>query len=272
MKRAALVLLFVLIALPAFAERIKLYLTDGQYQIVSKYEVMEDRVRYYSVERSQWEEIPLRLVDLARTKQELQKQQAEAEQEQKEVRAEEQFEKAMRDLVARVPKDPGVYQVEGEELHPLPVAEITQKVNERRSILQKVVPMPVVMGKTYMEIAGENSKYIVNTPQPEFYVRMERDEQFGIVRLQPGKEKDQKTRIIETINSVPHIPEIDEERELVDIFQSQAEDDLFKIWPMKPLEAGEYAVVEFTEGKANLRAWDFGYAGKPQAEAAPAKP
>jgi hypothetical protein len=33
---------------------------------------------------------------------------------------------------------------------------------------------------------------------------------------------------------------------------------LYKIWPMKPLEPGEYAVVEYTDGKVNLQIWDFG--------------
>jgi hypothetical protein len=257
MKRTALILLFTLAALPALAERVKLYLTDGKYQVVAKYEVIEDRVRYYSVERSQWEEIPLRMVDLARTKQEVEKQRSELAEEQQQVRAEEQFEKAMRNLVSRVPEAPGVYQILGEELAPLAGAEVTQKVNGRRSILQKVVPLPVVMGKTLVEIAGESSKYVVTTPRPEFYIRVALDEQIGIIRLKPGKEA---TRIVEIINSMPKVPEIDEQRELVDAFQSQAKQDLFKIWPMKPLEPGEYAVVEFTEGKANIRVWDFRYA------------
>ncbi len=46
----------------------KLFLKDGTYELVSSYEVHGDRVRYYSVERSAWEEIPSSLVDFEATK------------------------------------------------------------------------------------------------------------------------------------------------------------------------------------------------------------
>jgi hypothetical protein len=50
---------------------------------------------------------------------------------------------------------------------------------------------------------------------------------------------------------------------------------LYKIWPTKPLEPGEYAVMEYTDGKVNIQVWDFAY--DPKAKQAldappPAKP
>ena len=57
----------IVLTVSAFAANLRLYLKDGSYHVVREYEVQGDRVHYYSVERSDWEDIPLPLVDLKRT-------------------------------------------------------------------------------------------------------------------------------------------------------------------------------------------------------------
>ena len=71
------VVLGLLFAVLVWAANVRLYLKDGNYHIVREYQVIDDRVRYYSVERGDWEEIPLALVDLKRTESEAVERQAE---------------------------------------------------------------------------------------------------------------------------------------------------------------------------------------------------
>ena len=66
MHLRVLLLALALLA-PLSGARIKLYLEGGGDLLVSEYAVEGDRVRYYSVERSAWEVIPLQLVNLERT-------------------------------------------------------------------------------------------------------------------------------------------------------------------------------------------------------------
>jgi hypothetical protein len=49
--------------LPGLQRNHRLILKDGSYQVVREYKVTGDRVRYFSVERSEWEELPENLVD-----------------------------------------------------------------------------------------------------------------------------------------------------------------------------------------------------------------
>jgi hypothetical protein len=74
-------LLALLIVAVAWAANVKLYLKDGGYHVVREYQVQTDRVHFYSVERSQWEDIPLDLVDLKRTESEAADRKAKLDEE-----------------------------------------------------------------------------------------------------------------------------------------------------------------------------------------------
>jgi hypothetical protein len=248
-----LLALFVLAAGLLAAQQIRLYLKDGGYHAVREYEVKEDRVRYYSTERGEWEEIPLELVDLERTRAEV-KSKAEKERQQAAAAdAEEAFERQQAREVARIPQEPGVYMVAGGEVRALKQAELTVVNNKKRSILKALTPVPVVAGKASVEMAGGQSAFVVEDPRPFFYFRMAEQERMAIVKVKPKK----GVRELEIWNTVPVTKEIFADREEVEIFRQQFPDGLFKIWPVQPLPPGEYAVIEYTEGQGNTQAWDF---------------
>jgi len=254
--RRAIIALFVL-TLGAFAANIKLYLKDGGFHLVRDYKVEADRVRYYSVERSEWEEMPLDLVDVKRTEAELAEHQAERAEENKAVAEEEKVVREARAEIAKVPRDPGVYYMDGGNVTPIPVAESKVHNHKGRTVLQVLSPIPAVPGKATLELDGTHSQNVLTNPEQEFYIQLSAEERFGMVKLTPEK----GVRIVEKITVVQVTKEVIEEPIEVQVFRKQmTQDGLYKLWPMKPMEPGEYAVVEYTSGKANMQVWDFAIA------------
>ena len=101
-------LAFVFFVTAAWAVNVKLYLKDGSFHVVREYKVEADRVRYYSTERSEWEEIPLDLVDLKKTQTEQADRQEKLEKDAKVISAEEKVEREIQKQITRIPQNPGV--------------------------------------------------------------------------------------------------------------------------------------------------------------------
>jgi len=235
------------------AATVKLYLKDGSYQLVREYKVEGDRIRYYSTDRDDWEEMPVELVDLEKTKSAVKMREEAAHEEAAAIDAEEKAERAARKEVERVPVEQGAYLVENEKMIPLALAEQKVVTNKRRSVLKVLSPLPVVTGKATVELDGPHAKIGTANREPEFYIRLANDERFGIFRLTDHK----GNRLVENLTIIPVTKDTVEEPVVVETFRKQVADMVYKIWPTKPLEPGEYAVAEYTEGKLNLQVWDF---------------
>jgi hypothetical protein len=119
--RVPLLLLFG--AVLVLGDTFKLYLKEGGYHVVREYSVQGDRVRYFSTERGEWEEIPKELVDLAHTEAE-RKARSDAEaHEAKEEAAEDKAERDLRKEIASVPKEPGAYFNTGSKIETIPPSD-----------------------------------------------------------------------------------------------------------------------------------------------------
>jgi hypothetical protein len=257
--RLIVVLFAALLMAGLAATQLRLYLKDGTYQVVREYAVKEDRVRYYSIERADWEELPKELVDFKRTESEIAKHAESRSEEEKLIAAEDKVEREERARLARIPAEPGVYfepePVEGKtpDMLALKAAESKYVTNKRRSIMKVMSPIPLIPGKATVEVDGLHAAFVVKTKRPEFYFRLSDDESFNFFKLTPGK----NLRIIEKVTIAPVVNEPVEEPIIIEAFRQQLADRLFKMWPTADLEPGEYALVQYTEGKMNLQIWDF---------------
>lgn len=251
-------LALAILACAAWAANLKLYMKDGSYQVVREYQVQPDRVHFYSVERSGWEDVPLDIVDLKRTASEAAGRKAKLEEDTKAMAQEEKAERDLEKEMRRIPQDPGAYWLLGNEVQVLKVAESTIHTNKGRAILKKLSPLPVITGRATLEIAGAHSLNVFTNPEQEFYLQLSEPQRFGIAKLTTKG----AVRIVENVTTVPVVNEIIQEPTMVDILKKELDSGLYKIWPKEKLEPGEYAVVEYSESKLNMQVWDFGIKAK----------
>jgi len=247
-------LFFAVFTLSLMAANVKLYTTDGEYQLVREYQVQGDRVKFYSVDRAEWEEVPASLVDLKRTVAEATAKQGELDRTTKEFDDEAAAERADRSELAKIPQDSGVYQIDNGALRTFPVADFTVHTPKGNTALRVLTPIPIIAGKATVELAGEHSANIVTETRPEFFFQLDKQESFGIIKLTQGK----GIRVAEQVEIMPISKEMAETRQSVEVFTKQLPgENFYKVWPQEPLAAGEYALIEYVEGKVDLRLWDF---------------
>jgi hypothetical protein len=255
------ILLFILFVSFLDAAVLKLYLKDGSFHVVREYQVQGDRVRYFSTERGEWEEIPVALTDLAKTEQERKATEEHSSRQMQQDAEEEKAEREYQREIASIPMEAGAYYKweEKNKIDLVPSADYQIVTDKKRRALQVLSPIPIVPGKASVVIKGDRAKFSVGEDRPSFYLRLAKEEQFGIVRLTPKKD----VRIVENISIVPVAKQAVEDRKQMATFEQQLAPGLYRVWPEKPLTPGEYALIEYADNPEmediQLLIWDFAF-------------
>src|ERR1700738_2475972 len=166
----------------------RLILTDGSYQLATKWEVKGDRVRYLSAERNEWEEVPKAMVDWAATDK-YEKERAagkpapEAVALDKELEAERQADEARSPHVApglRLPDDGGIVLLDTFQSQPQ-LVELLQSGGElnrnvKGNILRATIN-PIASAKQIIELAGLHAKVQAHATLPAIYINVDQQDQ-----------------------------------------------------------------------------------------------
>jgi len=242
----------------------KLFLKDGSYQVVSSYEVRGERVRYYSVERAAWEEIPLALVDLEATKRAqedekaLEKKQLEEGREIDQQRFEKPLEKGFEIAPGvHLPQEEGVYAYDGTRVIRLIQSSAEVVTDKKRAALLLAVPVPVLKGRSIVALPGPKAAVRLQQAQPTFYVQTSDGlgAKLELISVKVSKE----SRVVERIEAGRGgIGKPSELRAAVQLERTQLGPGLYRLKPLQPLDPGEYALGELVQEKLNLELWDFG--------------
>ena len=273
----------------------RLVLKDGSYQSVTKYEVKGDRVRYYSAEREEWEELPNTLVDWPATNK-YEKERAasasapEAVQLDKELEHENELAEAQLPEVApglRIPMSQGVFLLDTLQGEPQ-LLELQQNVSDinrdtKGNILRGAIN-PSRLCEGFHRVRRRPRRDPIpcwnsislhecgNSTGPDFHADPRAGprpvERFRIVRAQVKGNK----RILGDVKR-QLTGKVSQEQHLVNTTATRLQGGWLKITPTEPLQPGEYAVVEMMgkEGM-NLYVWDFGINPRAPANPNPWKP
>src|SRR5258707_7095624 len=164
----------------------RLILKDGSYQLITKYEVKGDRVRYLSAERNEWEEIPKSIVDWPATEK-YEKDRAagasvpEAVQLDKELETEREVDEAKLPQVApglRLPEDSGVFLLDNLKGEPQ-LVEVQQSAgdlnrNVKGNIFRGAIN-PIASAKQTIELEGEHARVRSHVDVPSLYINVEQE-------------------------------------------------------------------------------------------------
>jgi|SRR5208283_4542240 len=265
----------------------KLVLKDGTYQIIREYQRNGERVRYYSLERGDWEELPASMVDWDATA----KEEAEEEKSSSVMveKVHKQEEAARMDNVADIdaslpvgdgaflPSGEGMFVVEGKSVRILDQVGSGLKTEKRRVIAQILSPVPMVPGKQHLIIAGARAGLRMKTTRPEFYLReAPQDSEHvsgGVERTGRAGESGPEVELLRTkvthnereLESISTLfgEEMSKKEDVIPVQRWEIAPAVYRFTLSAPLPPGEYVLAELLPDGMNLFVWDFGVDASP---------
>jgi flagellar motor protein MotB len=172
---------------PGMSTNHRLILKDGTYQLVRKYEVVGDRVRYISIERSgDWEELPLDLVDWDATRkwerdhaaqqEEASDAMKEAAKIDKEETAEREEAKSRRPEVVKgleLPDEDGVFALDTYEGNPELVEMLPSELDPNAKAKHGLSTLnPLAGSRASLELDGAHAKVHFHVNDPVLYLSL----------------------------------------------------------------------------------------------------
>jgi len=294
--RAAATVVLVFFFLPQFSlcqapvatQAHRLILKDGSYQSVTKYEIHGERVRYFSAERGEWEEIPNALIDWDTTAKFEQGREAgrlapEAVELDKELEAVRKAEQARSPQVApglRLPDEGGIFLLDTYENQPQ-LSELQQSggeldKNAKSNVLRAAIN-PLAGARQTIELPNAHAKIQSHTTVPSLYINLDLSnnsdtapatalpatgeppplaptDRFKIIRVDIKGSK----RVAGAVK-IAVTGKMKTDERFVATTAATMTGGWVKLTPTDPLAGGEYAVAEMLgkEGM-NLYVWDFG--------------
>jgi hypothetical protein len=251
----------------------KLVLADGTFQLVREYSVQGDRVRYWSVERSDWEEIPTKLVDWDAThKSEAEQSRQDADLKAK-IRATEIADRTKDINVDRsleikpglfLPDGVGFYALEDKLTYEMKQSLAVTKLSKGREVERILSGVPLIPRKMTLEIPDAHAALRLATADPEFFMRPadDREPRFRLLRVQVKAGH----RVVDNI-SIHMTGEQSHHADDIDFQTWTPARGVFRYTVNQRLEPGEYAFVEMVGEEVNSYVWDFGIdapSAKPQ--------
>jgi hypothetical protein len=259
----------------------KLILKDGSFQVIREYQRNGDRVRYFSLERDDWEEIPASMIDWGATAKAAGDAEKAAASMVEKIHKQEEARRMdnVMDVDASLqvgdgvflPAGEGMFVVEGKSVRLLDQAGSQVKTDKIRAVEKVLSPIPIVPGKQNVVLSGAHASLRIRSKNPEFYLREappdperaspvvkssrpgETGPEVELLRVKVGR----NTRHLESISTL-FGEQISEQRDSISVQRWEIAPTVYRFTLSEPLPPGEYVLAELLPDGLNFFVWDFG--------------